>query len=142
MLNTENGTFRPDDLIQRTLHIYDGNDGNFSSGDYLLFYHNGSDRVEKENGKYRHIKHFYSDSAYCFLGIGTGATNLIDSINNLNQNYNQVINEFWDFAYINEDKINLLKSGAIWLGDVFDLTNQYTYDFPFSNLSDSSFFEA
>ena len=139
LLNTENGTFRPDDLMQRTLHIYDGNDGNFSSGDYLLFYHNGSDRVEMENGKYRHVNHIYSDSAYCFLGIGTGAINLTDSINNLNQNYNQVINEFWDFAYINEDKINLLKSGAIWLGDVFDLTNQYTYDFPFSHLSDSSF---
>ena len=138
LLNTENGTFRPDDLIQRTLHINDDNDGNFSSGDYVLFYHNGSDRVEMDNGKYRHVNHIYSDSAYCFLGIGPGATNSTDSINNLNQNYNQVINEFWDFAYINEDKINLLKSGAIWLGDVFDLTNQYTYDFPFSNLSDSS----
>ena len=46
LLNTENGTFRPDDLMQRSLHIYDGNDGNFSSGDYVLFYHNGSDRVE------------------------------------------------------------------------------------------------
>ena len=32
-----------------------------------------------------------------------------------------------------------MKSGAIWLGDVFDLTNQYTYDFPFGNLSDSSY---
>ena len=138
LLNTENGTFRPDDLMQRSLHINDGNDGNFSSGDYVLFYHNGCDRVEMDNGKYRHVNHIYSDSAYCFLGIGTGATNSTDSINNLNQNYNQVINEFWDFAYINEDKINLLKSGAIWLGDVFDLTNQYTYDFPFSNLSDSS----
>ena len=139
LLNTENGTFRPDDLIQQTLHINDGNDGNFSSGDYVLFYHNGSDRIEKYNGKYRHVNHLYSDSAYCFLGIGTGATNSTDSINNLNQNYNQQINEFWDFEYINEDKLNLLKSGAIWLGDVFDLTNQYTYDFPFGNLSDSSY---
>ena len=139
LLNTENGTYRPDDLIQQTLHIVDGNDGSFSSGDYILFYHHGSDRIEKVNGKYRHINHLYSDSSYCFFGIGTGATNVIDSVNNLNQNYNQEINEFWDFEYINEDKLNLLKSGAIWLGDVYDLTNQYTYDFPFSNLSDSSF---
>ena len=139
LLNTENGTYRPDDLIQQTLHIVDGNDGSFSSGDYILFYHHGSDRIEKVNSKFRHINHLYSDSSYCFFGIGTGATNLIDSVNNLNQNYNQEINEFWDFEYINEDKLNLLKSGAIWLGDVYDLTNQYTYDFPFSNLGDSSF---
>ena len=139
LLNTENGTYRPDDLIQQTLHIVDGNDGSFSSGDYILFYHHGSDRIEKVNGKFRHINHLYSDSSYCFFGIGTGAINLIDSVNNLNQNYSQEINEFWDFEYINEDKLNLLKSGANWLGDVFDLTNQYTYDFPFSNLSDSSF---
>ena len=66
LLNTENGTYRPDDLIQQTLHIVDGNDGSFSSGDYILFYHHGSDRIEKVNGKYRHINHLYSDSSYCF----------------------------------------------------------------------------
>ena len=63
LLNTENGTFRPDDLIQRTLHINDGNDGNFSSGDYVLFYHNGSDRLEMDNGKYRHCLLYTSDAA-------------------------------------------------------------------------------
>ena len=64
--------------------------------------------------------------------------NNLDSVNNFNQTFNQTITKFKDFNYLNEDKLNLLKSGSQWFGDVFDLTNIYTYSFPFNFCTDSS----
>ena len=65
-------------------------------------------------------------------------SNRLDSTNNLSQNFNQTITKFKDFKYLNNDKLNLLKSGSQWFGDVFDLTNTYNYAFPFNNCLDSS----
>ena len=48
------------------------------------------------------------------------------------------INKFRDFKFLNQDKINLLKSGSQWFGDVFDLTNVFTYPFSFNDYIDSS----
>ena len=139
MLNTTNGTYRPDDLLEHTLFFNDGNDGTFSPGDFMLFYAKGSDRIVWNNQHFSHVNHLYADSSFCFIGIGSGGVNLIDTVNHLNQTYSAEVNEFWDFDYINDDRVNLLKSGSIWLGDVFDLTNQYDYSFPFTSLGDSSF---
>ena len=105
----------------------------------MLFYAKGSDRIVWNNQRFSHINHLYADSSFCFIGIGSGGVNLIDTVNHLNQTYSTEVNEFWDFDYINDDRVNLLKSGSIWLGDVFDLTNQYDYSFPFTSLGDSSF---
>ena len=139
MLNTTNGNYRPDDLLEHTLFFNDGNDGTFSPGDYMLFYAKGSDRIIWNNQHFSHVNHLYADSSFCFIGIGSGGVNLIDTVNHLNQTYSAEVNEFWDFDYINDDRVNLLKSGSIWLGDVFDLTNQYDYSFPFTSIGDSSF---
>ena len=138
LLGSVNNDQRPDDLIQQTVYINDGGDGVFSSGDYLLFYLNSANREQWNNGKFTHVNHLYSDSAYFFLNIQNRPVNYLDTINNLNQNYTQNITSFKDFKYIEEDKVNLLKSGSQWLGDIFDLDNNKNYSFSFNNIGDSS----
>ena len=139
LLSAVNNDSRPDDLKQHSIFVFDGGDGLFSQGDYILFYLNGPDRINFDGQNFNHTKHIYSDSAYCFLNIDNSRVpNNLDSVNNLSQNFNQTITKFKDFNYLNEDKLNLLKSGSQWFGDVFDLTNIYTYPFPFNFCTDSS----
>ena len=139
LLSTVNDDSRPDDLNQQSVYIYDGGDDIFSQGDYILFYLNGSNRVNWNGKNFFHTNHIYSDSAYCFLNIDdTRVSNRLDSTNNLSQNFNQTITKFKDFKYLNNDKLNLLKSGSQWFGDIYDLTNTYDYAFPFNNCLDSS----
>ena len=139
LLNFINNGSRPDDLKQQSIFIYDGGDGVFSSGDYMLFYLNGPDKINWDGQNFYHTKHIYSDSAYCFLNISSSKNpELLDSVNNNNQIFDQTITKFRDFKYLNQDKINLLKSGSQWFGDVFDLTNVFTYPFSFNNCIDSS----
>ena len=138
LLGSVNNDQRPDDLIQQTIFINDGGDGVFSNGDYLLFYLNSANREQWNNGKFTHVNHLYSDSAYFFLNIQNRTVNHLDTINNLNQSFSQEITSFKDFKYIEEDKVNLLKSGSQWLGDVFDIENNKNYSFSFNNIGDSS----
>ena len=142
LLSLVNDDSRPDDLEQQTIFISDGGDGLFSQGDYVLFYLNGSDRINWDGQNFNHTKHIYSDSAYCFLNINPNRnTKQLVTLNENFQNFNQTVTKFRDFEYINEDKINFLKSGSQWFGDVYDLTNVYNYTFPFNNFIDSSHFK-
>ena len=139
LLNLINNDSRPDDLKQQSIFMYDGGDGVFSSGDYILFYLNGPDRINWNGQNFYHTKHIYSDSAYSFLNISSSKNSkLLDTINDNNQIFDQTITKFRDFKYLNQDKINLLKSGSQWFGDVFDLTNVFTYPFSFNHYIDSS----
>ena len=139
LLNAVNNDSRPDDLQQQSIFVFDGGDGVFSQGDYILFYLNGPDKINFDGQYFSHTKHIYSDSAYCFLNIDNSRTpNNLDSVNNLSQSFGQTVSKFNDFEYLNEDNINLLKSGSQWFGDVFDLTPIYIYSFPFNFCIDSS----
>ena len=139
LLNPINDDFRVDDLEQQSIFVFDGGDGLFSQGDYILFYLNGPDRINFDGQNFNHTKHIYSDSAYCFLNIDNSTMpNNLDSLNNLNQSFIQTITKFKDFNYLDDDNLNLLKSGSQWFGDVFDLTNIYIYPFPFNYCIDSS----
>ena len=110
LLSPVNDDSRPDDLEQQSIFVFDGGDGLFSQGDYILFYLNGPDRINFDGQNFSHTKHIYSDSAYCFLNIDNSRIpNNLDSVNNLSQTFNQTITKYKDFNYLNEDKLNLLK---------------------------------
>ena len=139
LLGTINNNERPDDIIQQSVFVNDGGDGVFSQGDYLLFYLKPSTRVEWNGENLVHVNHHFSDSAYFFLNISSNKSgNHLDSINHLSQNYSQTITSFLDFKYLENDQINLLKSGSQWLGDIYDLNYSYDYPFNFNNIGDSS----
>ncbi len=46
MLPEKNSDARRDDLQEIAIAIYDGNDGNFDEGDYILFYAEGPRQME------------------------------------------------------------------------------------------------
>ena len=137
MLNPLNGSYRPDDLKQISIHMEDGDDGVFSQGDYFLFYVKGPHRIDFDGNYYTHVNHLYSDSSFCFLLIdSTQATNHMDSVSS-NPTFTHEVSSYLDFKFIENDAINLLKSGSQWYGDVFDLETTYNYPFSFPEIGDS-----
>ena len=69
MLSTINGAFRGDDLSMIRIHVEDGGDNVFSSGDYVLFYGQGPHQKNFDGSKFTHNSHLYCDSSYYFVNL-------------------------------------------------------------------------
>ena len=141
MLNEVNGSLRVDDLKLNNILIEDGGDGIFNIGDYVLFYARGPHSWELNGEIFEHEVHYYSDTAFYFVNIG--GVNLparIGSANTTNSSATHFVNQFTDYDFLEKDDFNLLKSGAEWYGDIFDVQTSYNYVFDFPNLaSDTSY---
>ena len=60
----------------------------------------------------------------------------MDSVSS-NPTFTHEVSSYLDFKFIENDAINLLKSGSQWYGDVFDLETTYNYPFSFPEIEDS-----
>ena len=60
---------KPDDLKELPVMMFNGSDGVFNEGDYLLFYARGTGRWKLNNnsGTYDYLRHNYSDTAFYFI---------------------------------------------------------------------------
>ena len=98
------------------IEIRDGGDGNFDEKDIFLFYAQGNLRWEKDlisqhwNAKKLH----YSDTAYYFFTIGENGKR-INRINN-STIASQKVNTYTAHFIWEQDSVNLLNSGKLWLG--------------------------
>ena len=136
MLPKMNSAKKSDDLILNHIYMSKGQDGIFNSGDYILFYAKGprSWRYDEDTDEFVHENHLYSHSAHYFLTSDKSASPLISQINN-ETNPNIIVNDFDSFRVVDEDKKNLLRSGQLWFGQIFDITTAYTLPFSFKNLN-------
>src|SRR4051812_28489669 len=73
MLPQNNSFSRPDDLKENAIFVTGESDGKFSSGDYVLFYGLGPDRVKFNTNKkiYAYERNLYSDKNFYFVTVGT-----------------------------------------------------------------------
>ncbi len=136
ILDEVNGNYRADDLLLNKIHVEDGADGIFNSGDYILFYAKGPHSWELNGQVFYHQRHLYADTAFYFINVG--GSNLPSRIGNAVTTStlpSHIVNEFTDFAFIEDDDVNLLKSGSEWYGDIFDVQTNYNYVFDFPNLA-------
>ncbi|MGQ1908484.1 type IX secretion system sortase PorU [Marinifilum sp. RC60d5] len=124
-----------DDLPLIPVYLNTGSDGVFNSGDYLLFYAKGpvSWKYDESKSEFIHENHLYSDKAYYFLCSDKGNPSIIPTINSENS-YNNTVSDFDDYRVIDVDETNLLESGRLWLGQEFDVSTEFDYNFKFPNL--------
>lgn len=136
MLPFTNSPFLPTDLLANAIAVEDGGDGMFGPGDRVLFYASGSQRwVPSPDGKrFNHVKNVYSDSASYFLGIGTDAPKRITAASQSAGPATDQITVFNDRQAIDNDGLNLIKSGRVMFSDVFDQVTTYNYNFSVPNL--------
>jgi hypothetical protein len=136
MLPKMNNAVKSDDLVLNHIYMYKGSDGIFNSGDYILFYAKGprSWQYDEDTDEFVHENHLYSHTSHYFLTSDKTTSPLIQKVNN-ELNSNIIVNNFDAYRVVDLDNKNLLRSGQLWFGQIFDITTSYTLPFNFQNLN-------
>ncbi len=136
MLPENNSTPRFDDLQETSIAVFDGGDGIFGSGDFLVFYGIGPDvwKFEPILFRFSHEKNLFSDYAFYYITADLGPGKRITQLPSSSQPANYISTTFNDYVFHELDQVNLIKSGREWYGEIFDLITLYNYSFSFPNL--------
>lgn len=124
-----------DDLPQVPIYIEKGSDGVFGKGDYILFYAQGPIKWNfNENIQiFEHEINTYSLYGYYFVTSDFSSQKIIQQNPILESTSTDVLTSFNDYYLYEVEKVSLLNSGRIFLGDQFNqstLTRDYTVEIP------------
>ena len=128
LLNAENIHFDPPQL---PLQVFDGGDGKFNQGDFLLFY--GESTIGWNEESQTHI-HAYADRAFYYVTINNDVPERIPTLQNLAASPDLVVDRFDDFRFYEVDQTSMSLTGRRWFGDRFDIETERDYEFEFNNL--------
>ena len=123
LLPQPNAAYRPDDLVQNAVQLVNDNgNASFDENEYLLFYARGPHTWQARDGRFAHIHNIYSDTAYYFLTVGTGAGRRVGPAPAPAPATAApaLISTFQERRVHNRDLLNLLRSGRQWLGEGFN----------------------
>lgn len=125
---------RIDDLREISIFVNDGGDGMLNNtNDYILFYSEGPVSWNPTDNKYfTHTVNIYSDFSYYFLTVSNESGKRIKTAEPVLQSPDISVNDFNDYAFHEKDTVNLIKSGKLWLGEVFrnNLCYNFSFNFP------------
>jgi hypothetical protein len=112
----------PLDLVENAILIIGEEDGKFDDGDYILFYGRGtnfweydttSSRIERRHNSYSKENYFWITS-----GGETGKRMPMKVSEQEAAAFEQ--NSSFGYKYLEDEKINILRSGRVFLGDEFN----------------------
>lgn len=141
MLPEQNIIERPDDLMENAIQVVGEADGTFNESDYILFYAESPDKwnYEPANQQFKRSEHFYDTQNYYFIKVGETQGKRIASQPSISGTA-YTTNEFDDYAYYEEELLNLMDpasgaqgTGKLWFCDYFKNIKERTYDFEFPN---------
>ncbi|MBI9034508.1 MAG: type IX secretion system sortase PorU [Bacteroidales bacterium] len=140
MLDENISNTRPDDLVENSIQIVDGGDQIFSSGDYLLFYGQGPTvwTYNSTNKSFEHATNIYTNQSCYFLTINNEIGKRIELLEQTNGTPNSTVKTFQDYAVHEMEKENLIGSGREWYGELFDFETEYSFNFNFPNIVNTS----
>ena len=121
---------RPSDLVENAIIVSGEADGKFDTDDYILFYGRGTnfwdyDTVARAIKRYFHP---YSIANYYWITYGGSNGKRIQDKSSINTTIKFDQTSTIAFASFEEDKINIGKTGRIYLGDDFTQSiNSRTY---------------
>lgn len=122
-----------DDLPQVSIYMEKGSDGVFGAGDYILFYAQGPIKwtYNTKQKIFEHEINTYSNYGYYFITSDYSSTKFISTKDNSSKSISNVITSYSDYFLHEKDELNLLNSGRVYLGDIFDgskLSRNYTFN--------------
>ncbi len=139
VLPQANNALRADDLLENAIYIEGENDGNFGSGDYILFYGQGPDRWDYNSTEniFNHVKNIYSDKSYYFITVGSALGARVQNQPDLGGG-GQTVYHFDEHIFHENDMFNILSSGREWYGEQFSDVLSATFSFNSSGIVPSS----
>lgn len=125
------------DVVELPLKLVVANSSRVQNGDYVLVYLPGPDtwKYNTSTQLFTATKHLYSDKQYFFITTDNGTNKIISSIGTSAQTPSQTFTTYNDYAFIEEEKVNIAHSGRIFLGDEFGSTPSKNYTFSFPNIN-------
>lgn len=137
LLPLDNSTPREDDLVENAVYIQGEDDGSFDSGDYILFYAEGADRVSARGNQLSYEKNIYDFNNYYFLKVDGNRGKRIEEQTNLDvAEYSTTSDRLLRHEI---DVLNLLGnfgstqgSGKQWFGETFGGTSTQDFSSSFS----------
>ncbi|MBL7882427.1 MAG: type IX secretion system sortase PorU, partial [Bacteroidia bacterium] len=142
MLPERNDIQREDDLVENAIFVSGENDGTFDANDYVLFYGKGPVKWDMVTSAtcpvFQHSKNLYTDSSYYFINVDLGLGKRIQTVNSTTAPVTHNVTTFNDYAFVENDNVNLIKSGRKWYGEYFDNIASYNFPFSFPNIDLSS----
>jgi hypothetical protein len=127
MLPQLNSTFRHDDLAENAIEVHTQNANTFNSGDYILFYGEGSDdwAYSSTQNNFVHKHNLYADTNFYFLNLDGNQAGL--RINTaVSPTSGTQVTYLNGYAAHEIDKANPASSGRYWLGELFDYVENRT----------------
>ncbi len=130
------GADREDDSREIPLKVVSAASNRFQAGDYVLAYLPGPEQWSYNASKQMFLpkKHLYSDTKNFFITTDAGAGTRINTVNSSTLPETAIISTYDDYAFIEEDKVNISQSGKQFLGDEFSAVADKSYNFSFPNL--------
>ncbi|MES2630213.1 MAG: type IX secretion system sortase PorU [Bacteroidota bacterium] len=140
LLPFKNDLYRPDDLLENALIMFDGGDGTFDSGDYFLFYAKAADTwaYNQSAARFEHTRNFYEDYSYFFLTKNDKTPKRTKVFSEPSDPETAIITEFPDYQVYDRDLENLAHSGRTMYGEKFSTTLSYGFNFSFPDIVSSS----
>lgn len=128
-----NQDFRYGTLQENAIQVVGEEDGIWNDEDYALFYAQGphgfnlfssgingnkrNTRTETRRDRSLHLNNIYEDEAYYFINFDIGEGKRIQNKEEDLPN-TTLYTRYDDYQFINEDKLNLLKIGRVWVSDL------------------------
>lgn len=140
VLPIDNQNYEDKALEKNSVKYRLGDDNTFDKGDYILFYGESPHKWqydEKTNFFYRH-NHPYTDYNYYFITDSKGLTKTVPQKNKPSGDAVESVTTFTDFRHHEKNDKNLLISGQLWVGELFDLQEERSFSFKFPNLISGS----
>lgn len=129
--NQDNLYFDPPELA---IQVFDGGDGVFNQGDYILFYATNTEGWSEENETNLNL---YADRSYYYISVDSGGGKRMSALNQPAGAATTSITEFDDYKFYEVDETSLSLVGRRWFGDRFDIETERNYEFNFPNFVQS-----
>ncbi len=136
MLEQVNNAPKTIDLKEIAIKVVGESDGIFNTTDYILFYGQSPNKWNYNYSlqTYSHEKNLYSDNTYYFITVGTTNGKRIITQNSSVSPVTFTSTKYDNLIFHELDNVNLIQSGRMWLGELFDTQLSYTFNFNISNL--------
>ena len=125
---------RTDDLAENPVYFEKGSDGQFGTGDFIIFYAQGpaSWKFDPAKKRFNHQLHKYSDFTYNFITEDLGPGKRVTSLGINNQTPTGTVTAYTATDYREVDSLNLIKSGRQWCWKHFQiqLSSAFAFNFP------------